>query len=39
MLSVGIASTGVLTLAYFAIAGHLLPGKARSTRTSTSCGR
>jgi len=26
MLSVGIASTGVLTLAYFAIAGHLLKG-------------
>jgi O-antigen/teichoic acid export membrane protein len=25
MLSIGIASTGVLTLAYFAIAGHLLP--------------
>jgi O-antigen/teichoic acid export membrane protein len=28
MLSIGIASTGVLTLAYFAIASHLLKGKA-----------
>ena len=27
MLSIGIASTGVLTLAYFAIAGHLLKGR------------
>src|SRR5260370_41968431 len=26
MLSIGIASTGVLTLAYFAIASHLLKG-------------
>ena len=28
MLSIGIASTGVLTLAYFAIASHLLKGRA-----------
>jgi O-antigen/teichoic acid export membrane protein len=28
MLSIGIASTGVLTLAYFAIAGHLLKGRS-----------
>jgi O-antigen/teichoic acid export membrane protein len=28
MLSIGIASTGVLTLGYFAIASHLLKGKA-----------
>jgi O-antigen/teichoic acid export membrane protein len=34
MLSVGIASTGVLTLAYFAIAGHLLTGHAGAAQYS-----
>jgi O-antigen/teichoic acid export membrane protein len=34
MLSIGIASTGVLTLAYFAIASHLLRGKAGQSEYS-----
>jgi O-antigen/teichoic acid export membrane protein len=34
MLSIGIASTGVLTLAYFAIAGHLLKGRSGQAQYS-----
>jgi O-antigen/teichoic acid export membrane protein len=34
MLAIGIASTGVLTLAYFALAGHLLTGRSGQAQYS-----